>query len=98
MGSKVAIHTNHTSIIYLMAKNEAKSRLIRWILFLQEFEFEVNDQKWCEIKFLTIFPTLNQILGAMSLSQTLWYTNFPNYIMCVVVLEAGIEGENSCLI
>ena len=34
MGSHVIIHTDHAIIKYLMAKKEAKPRLIRWVLLL----------------------------------------------------------------
>ena len=34
LGSHVIIHTNHAAIKYLMAKKEAKPRLIRWVLLL----------------------------------------------------------------
>jgi hypothetical protein len=34
--SKVTIHTDHTAIRYLMTKKDAKPRLIRWVLLLQE--------------------------------------------------------------
>ena len=30
---------------YLIAKKYAKPRLIRWVLLLQEFDFEVRDRK-----------------------------------------------------
>ncbi|XP_016704263.1 uncharacterized protein [Gossypium hirsutum] len=33
---------------YLIAKKEAKSRLIRWILLLQEFDIEVREKRGCE--------------------------------------------------
>ena len=33
-GSHVIIHTDHAAIKYLMAKKEAKPRLIRWVLLL----------------------------------------------------------------
>ena len=35
LGSHVIIHTDHAAIKYLMAKKEAKPRLIRWVLLLQ---------------------------------------------------------------
>ena len=39
------MHTDHSSLTYLMAKKDAKPRLIRWVLLLQEFDFEVMDRK-----------------------------------------------------
>jgi hypothetical protein len=43
--SKVSIHTNHAAIMYLMAKKDAKPRLIRWVLHLQEFDLHIIDTK-----------------------------------------------------
>ena len=43
--SHVVTHTDHASIKYLMAKKEAKPRLIRWVLLLQEFDLEIKDKK-----------------------------------------------------
>ena len=45
LGSHVVIHTDHAAIKYLMAKKEAKPRLIRWVLLLQEFDLEIKDKK-----------------------------------------------------
>ena len=36
--SKVTIHTDHAAIEYLMENKDAKPRLIRWVLLLQEFD------------------------------------------------------------
>jgi hypothetical protein len=46
--SKVIIYTDHTAIKYLLAKKNAKLRLICWILLLQEFDANIRDKKEIE--------------------------------------------------
>ena len=48
LGSHVIVHTDHATIKYLMSKKEAKPRLIRWVLLLQEFVLEIKDKKGCD--------------------------------------------------
>ncbi|KAK1616637.1 hypothetical protein QYE76_022154 [Lolium multiflorum] len=43
--SKVTVHTDHAAIRYLMEKKDAKPRLIRWVLLLQEFDLHIVDRK-----------------------------------------------------
>ncbi|KAJ9536280.1 hypothetical protein OSB04_un000552 [Centaurea solstitialis] len=45
IGTKVTVHTDHSAIKYLFNKTDAKPRLIRWVLLLQEFNIEVIDRK-----------------------------------------------------
>jgi len=42
------VHTDHSALKYLMQKKDAKPRLLRWILLLQEFDIEVRDRKGIE--------------------------------------------------
>nr|GEV67502.1 reverse transcriptase domain-containing protein [Tanacetum cinerariifolium] len=39
--NKSIVHTDHSTLKYLFAKKDAKARLLRWILLLQEFDFKV---------------------------------------------------------
>ena len=50
LGSKVIVYTDHATIKYLIAKKESKPQLIRWVLLLQEFDWEVEDKKGVEDK------------------------------------------------
>nr|GFC63964.1 reverse transcriptase domain-containing protein [Tanacetum cinerariifolium] len=41
--NKSIVYTDHSTLKYLFAKKDAKARLLRWILLLQEFDFKVID-------------------------------------------------------
>ena len=43
--SKVIVWTDHLTIKYLVAKKDAKPRLIRWVFLLQKFDLEIRDKK-----------------------------------------------------
>jgi hypothetical protein len=45
VGAKVIVYTDHATLKYLLTKKDAKLRLIRWILLLQEFDLEIKDKK-----------------------------------------------------
>ncbi|CAA7021236.1 unnamed protein product [Microthlaspi erraticum] len=48
VGSKLTVHTDHAALKYLLSKKDAKPRLIRWILLLQEFDLKIVDRKGAE--------------------------------------------------
>ncbi|XP_070013595.1 uncharacterized protein [Nicotiana sylvestris] len=61
IGSKVILYTDHTALRYLIEKKESKSRLIRWVLLLQEFDLEIREHE--------------QLL-ATSFEEVPWYADF----------------------
>nr|GFC99960.1 reverse transcriptase domain-containing protein [Tanacetum cinerariifolium] len=46
--NKSIVYTDHSPLKYLFAKKDAKARLLRWILLLQEFDFKVTDTRGAE--------------------------------------------------
>lgn len=45
IGSPVVIFTDHAALKYLFTKKDAKPRLIRWVLLMQEFNITIQDTK-----------------------------------------------------
>ncbi|GJV29109.1 reverse transcriptase domain-containing protein [Tanacetum coccineum] len=46
--SKTVVYTDHSTLKYLFSKQDAKPRLIRWVLLLQGFNIEIKDKKGAE--------------------------------------------------
>ncbi|GJS82727.1 reverse transcriptase domain-containing protein [Tanacetum coccineum] len=46
--SKTIVYTDHSALKYLLAKQDAKPRLLWWILLLQEFNVIIRDKKGAE--------------------------------------------------
>ncbi|KAL5549612.1 hypothetical protein UlMin_004843 [Ulmus minor] len=96
IGSPIIIFTDHSALKYLFSKSDAKARLIRWILLLQEFDLTIKDKKGVEnvvadhlsrleLKNETdILPIREDFpdenLFAV-LSHTPWYANIANYLV-----------------
>ena len=95
--SKVIVHTNHAAIKYLMEKKDAKPRLIRWVLLLQEFDLHITDRKGAENPVVDTLSRLENVLddplpiddsfpdeqlAAIDVpNSTPWYVDYANYIV-----------------
>ena len=45
LGTSIVIFTDQSTLKYLLNKNDAKARLIRWIFLLQEFNIQIKDKQ-----------------------------------------------------
>ena len=48
VGSDIIVFMDHSALKYLLTKQNAKARLIRWVLLLQEFNVQIRDKKGVE--------------------------------------------------
>ena len=96
LGSHVIIHTDHEPIKYLMAKKDAKPRLIIWGFLLQEFDSEIKDKKGSDTVIVDHLsrlekPTEKEIETEIEenfpneqlfqvLVQIHWYADIVNYL------------------
>ena len=48
VGSFIVTFIDHSAVKYLLTKQDAKARLIKWVLLLQEFNLQIKDKKWVE--------------------------------------------------
>nr|GEZ70071.1 reverse transcriptase domain-containing protein [Tanacetum cinerariifolium] len=46
--SKSIVYTDHSALKYLLSKQDAKPKLLRWVLLLQEFDITILDKKGSE--------------------------------------------------
>ena len=94
VGSDIIIFTDHSTLKYLLTKQNAKARLIKWVLLLQEFNLQIKDKKGVEnvitdhLSRLTIAhnthdPPINGEFLEESLllvESTPWYAHVANYL------------------
>ena len=101
LGSHVVVHTDHAAIKYLMSKKEAKPRLIRWVLLLQEFDLEIKDKRGCDNVIADHLSRAERSTGEeeeVELKENFpdeqlftvscqlpWYADIVNYLACGVV-------------
>ena len=45
VGLNIIIFTDHSAMKYLLTKQDAKARLIRWVLLLREFNLQIKDKR-----------------------------------------------------
>ncbi|RVW12157.1 Retrovirus-related Pol polyprotein from transposon 297 [Vitis vinifera] len=95
LGSFIIVFTDHSALKYLLTKQDAKARLIRWILLLQEFDLQIKDKKGVEnvvadhLSRLVIAHNSHPLPinddfpeeSLMFLVKTPWYAHIANYLV-----------------
>ncbi|CAN6679376.1 unnamed protein product [Malus baccata var. baccata] len=94
IGTKVIVFTDHAALKYLFTKKEAKPRLIRWMLLLQEFDIEIRDKKGCENVVADHLSRLVREEESLPISETFpdeqllsikvstpWYADLGNFLV-----------------
>lgn len=101
IGSKVIVYTDHLALRYLFAKKDAKPRLLRWILLLQEFDLEIKDKKGTKNVVADLPSRINHVQPnegidgdinkkfpneqLLSVEEAPWYADIVNYLARSVV-------------
>ena len=107
VGADIIIFTDHSALKYLLTKKNAKARLIRWVLLLQEFNLHIMDKKGVEnfvtdhLSRLTIAhnthnPPINDEFPKESLllvENTPWYAHITNYL-AIDELQADWKAQD----
>ena len=81
IGSNIIIFTDYSALKYLLTKQNAKARLIRWVLLLQEFNLQIWDKKGVEN---VIVDHLSRLTIAHNTHNPLIYDEFPEESLLTV--------------
>ena len=94
VGSDIVIFTDHSTLKYLLTKQNAKERLIQWVLLLQEFNLQIKDKNGVEnveanhLSRLTIAHDTHSLSindefpeeSLMQLEKAPWYAHIANFL------------------
>ncbi|GJZ10973.1 reverse transcriptase domain-containing protein [Tanacetum coccineum] len=101
--SKTIVYTDHSALRHFFKKQDAKPRLIRWILLLQEFDIEIKDKKGTENVVADHLSRIKndetsdgdeindnfpeETLMEISTKDIPWFADFANYLVGDIILK-----------
>jgi len=95
LGSPIVLFSDHAALKYLLKKAESKPRLIRWMLWLQEFDLEIHDRSRAQNLVANHLSRIersvddaspirddfpDESLLTLSTSPSSWFANIVNYL------------------
>ncbi|GKD91456.1 reverse transcriptase domain-containing protein, partial [Tanacetum coccineum] len=99
--SKMIVYTDHSTLRHLFKKQDAKPRVICWIMLLQEFDIEIKDKRGTEnvtadhLSRIDNDETsddndvddnfLRETLMEITTNDTPWFADFANYLVGDVI-------------
>ncbi|GKA01958.1 reverse transcriptase domain-containing protein [Tanacetum coccineum] len=99
--SKNIVHIDHSALKHLFKKQDAKPRVIRWILLLQEFDIEIKDRKGTENVAADHLSRIEndessddsevddnfpgEILMEINTKDEPWFADFANYLVADII-------------
>nr|GEW53884.1 reverse transcriptase domain-containing protein [Tanacetum cinerariifolium] len=97
--SKTIVHTDHSALRHIFKKQEAKPRLIRWILLIQEFDIKdrkgtknvaVDHLSWIKNDEISDESEvddnfLRETLMKMDTRDEPWFADFENYLVSDII-------------
>ncbi|RVW95263.1 Retrovirus-related Pol polyprotein from transposon opus [Vitis vinifera] len=81
LGTSIVIFTDHSALKYLLNKKDAKARLIRWILLLQEFNIQIKDKQGVEN---VVADHLSRVKVESHFEEAQINDEFPDDALCAV--------------
>lgn len=100
LGSKVIVFSDHAALKFLLKKPDAKPRLIRWMLLLQEFDIEIKDRSGAQnlvadhlsriergldpLPIRDDFPD-EQLMQLHDSTPSPWFADLVNYLVASVL-------------